>query len=99
MIDDNRAIFMFKDGSQAWESKDYIVQQERCESVSLENKVYPGKGSPNYGKDELWMNFSSYSAQKPISDRNDAIFQQFISNNVNDDLNKKSRVKKTKRKF
>lgn len=53
MIDDNRAIFMFKDGSQAWEAKDYLLQQERCESVSLENKVYPGKGSPNYGKDEL----------------------------------------------
>lgn len=53
MIDDNRAIFMFKDGSQAWEAKDFLIQQERCESVSLENKVYPGKGSPNYGKDEL----------------------------------------------
>lgn len=53
MIDDNRAIFMFKDGSQAWEAKDYIIQQERCESVSLENKVYPGKSNPNYGKDEL----------------------------------------------
>lgn len=53
MIDDNRAIFMFKDGSQAWEAKDFLIEQERCESVSLENKVYPGKGSPNYGKDEL----------------------------------------------
>lgn len=53
MIDDNRAIFMFKDGSQSWEAKDFLLQQERCESVSLENKVFPGKGSPNYGKDEL----------------------------------------------
>lgn len=53
MIDDNRAIFMFKDGSQAWEAKDFLLQQDRCESVSLENKVYPGKGSPNFGKDEL----------------------------------------------
>lgn len=53
MIDDNRAIFMFKDGSQAWEAKDFLVQQERCESVSVENKVYKGKGDPNYGKDEL----------------------------------------------
>lgn len=53
MIDDNRAIFMFKDGSQAWEAKDFLIQQDRCESVSLENKVYPGKDSPNFGKDEL----------------------------------------------
>ncbi|XP_031641205.1 LDLR chaperone boca-like [Contarinia nasturtii] len=53
MIDDNRAIFIFKDGSQAWKAKDYLIGQERCESVSVENKVYPGKGSPNGGKDEL----------------------------------------------
>lgn len=44
MVDDNRAIFMFKDGSLAWEAKDYLVQQERCESVSIENKVYDGQG-------------------------------------------------------
>lgn len=54
MIDDNRAIFMFKEGSQAWEAKDFLVTLDRCESVSVENKVYPGKGSPDYeAKDEL----------------------------------------------
>lgn len=52
MIDDNRAIFMFKDGTQAWEAKDFLVDQERCESVTIENKVYPGKFSGT--KDELW---------------------------------------------
>lgn len=51
MIDDNRAIFMFKEGSQSWEAKDFLVQQERCESVSIENKVYPGPNST--GKEEL----------------------------------------------
>lgn len=51
MIDDNRAIFMFKDGTQAWEAKDFLVDQERCESVTIENKVYPGKFSGT--KDEL----------------------------------------------
>lgn len=50
MIDDNRAIFMFKDGEQSWTAKDFLVEQERCESVTLENKVYEGK----FGKkDEL----------------------------------------------
>lgn len=54
MIDDNRAIFMFKDGSQAWAAKDYLVEQERCESVTIENKVYPGRASPDYTeRDEL----------------------------------------------
>lgn len=52
MIDDNRAIFMFKDGSQSWAAKDYLIEQDRCESVTIENKVYPGKGSPDYKKKE-----------------------------------------------
>lgn len=51
MIDDNRAIFMFKEGSQAWEAKDFLITQERCESVSIENKVY--NGLINGKKDEL----------------------------------------------
>lgn len=51
MIDDNRAIFMFKEGSQSWEAKDFLVQQERCESVSIENKVYPGPSTTT--KEEL----------------------------------------------
>jgi hypothetical protein len=45
MVDDNRAIFMFRDGSQAWEAKNFLVDQERCFSVTIENKVYPGKGN------------------------------------------------------
>lgn len=52
MIDDNRAIFMFKDGSQAWAAKDYLTEQDRCESVTIENKAYPGKGSADYKKKE-----------------------------------------------
>lgn len=50
MVDDDRAIFLFKDGAQAWEAKDFLVQQERCKGVTIENKEYPG----TYGqKDEL----------------------------------------------
>lgn len=51
MIDDNRAIFMFKDGAQAWAAKDFLVDQERCQSVTVENKVYDGKFAAQ--KDEL----------------------------------------------
>ena len=43
MIDTHRAIFMFRDGSQSWEAKDFLVQQEHVEEVNIENK-------PNYGK-------------------------------------------------
>ena len=45
VIDDNRAIFMFKDGALAWEGKDYLVTQDRVKEVTIENKVYPGKGA------------------------------------------------------
>jgi len=51
MIDTNRAIFMFKDGAQSWQAKDFLIDQERCESVTLENKQYEGKFSAK--KDEL----------------------------------------------
>lgn len=43
LIDEKRAIFMLKDGSKAWEAKDFLVDQERCEEVSIENKSYPGR--------------------------------------------------------
>ncbi|XP_022919656.1 LDLR chaperone boca [Onthophagus taurus] len=51
LVDDNRAIFLFKDGAQAWEAKNYLVDQEKCESVTIESKVYHGKFSDK--KDEL----------------------------------------------
>lgn len=50
MIDEDRAIFMFKDGAQAWTAKEFLVDQDKCESVTLENQVYHGK---MFGKDEL----------------------------------------------
>ncbi|RWS30615.1 uncharacterized protein B4U80_03085 [Leptotrombidium deliense] len=43
LVDDHRAIFMFKDGSQAWEAKDFLVEQPRMKEVMIENKAYPGK--------------------------------------------------------
>ncbi|XP_046451904.1 LDLR chaperone boca-like isoform X1 [Daphnia pulex] len=51
MVDDNRAIFMFRDGSQAWEAKNFLVDQDRCFSVTIENKIYPGKGNPENVKE------------------------------------------------
>lgn len=41
---------MLKDGSLAWDAKDFLVQQEHCKGVSIENQEYPGKFSK---KDEL----------------------------------------------
>lgn len=35
---------MLRDGSYAWEIKDFLVDQDRCADVTLEGQVYPGKG-------------------------------------------------------
>ncbi|XP_067634136.1 LDLR chaperone boca [Eurosta solidaginis] len=42
MVDDDRAIFLYKDGSQAWDAKDFLIKQPRCKGVTIENKEYPG---------------------------------------------------------
>ncbi|KAL2088984.1 hypothetical protein ACEWY4_015883 [Coilia grayii] len=49
VVGSNRAIFMLRDGSYAWEIKDFLVAQERCEDVTVEGQVYPGKAAK--GKD------------------------------------------------
>ncbi|XP_075549805.1 LDLR chaperone boca isoform X1 [Dermacentor variabilis] len=50
ILDDNRALFTFRDGSQAWEAKDYLIQQDQLETITIENKPYYGK---NAGDKEL----------------------------------------------
>ncbi|XP_050395777.2 LDLR chaperone boca [Patella vulgata] len=46
----NRAIFMLKDGGKAWEIKDFLIQQDRCLEVTIDNQNYPGKGAKNENK-------------------------------------------------
>ncbi|KAG5897810.1 hypothetical protein JTB14_011810 [Gonioctena quinquepunctata] len=43
LVDDDRAIFLFKDGAQAWTAKEYLTDQPECESITIESKVYEGK--------------------------------------------------------
>jgi hypothetical protein len=42
-VADDRSIFLFKDGSQAWDAKEFLIEQERCKEVVIENKSYYGK--------------------------------------------------------
>ena len=44
VVSDNRVVFTLKDGSKAWEVKEYLIQQERCLLVTLEGNDYIGKG-------------------------------------------------------
>lgn len=41
----NRILFMCRDGAQAWDVKDFLVQQDNCESVEIEGKTYYCKGA------------------------------------------------------
>uniref|UniRef100_A0A671SP89 LRP chaperone MESD n=1 Tax=Sinocyclocheilus anshuiensis TaxID=1608454 RepID=A0A671SP89_9TELE len=43
VVGSNRAIFMLRDGSYAWEIKDFLIAQDRCEDVTVEGQVYPRK--------------------------------------------------------
>ncbi|CAM4819501.1 unnamed protein product [Rotaria magnacalcarata] len=45
VIDDNRILFLLKDGSQAFEVKDFLVKQDRCKEVTIDNRPYYGKGA------------------------------------------------------
>uniref|UniRef100_A0A7N8X1T4 LRP chaperone MESD n=1 Tax=Mastacembelus armatus TaxID=205130 RepID=A0A7N8X1T4_9TELE len=45
VVGSNRVIFMLRDGSLAWEVKDFLVSQERCIDVTVEGQVFPGKAA------------------------------------------------------
>lgn len=34
---------MFKDGSQAWTAKEYLLEQDELKDVQLESQTYAGK--------------------------------------------------------
>jgi len=45
MIESNRAIFMVKDGANSFEVKDFLVKQERCAEVTIDQQTWKGKGA------------------------------------------------------
>lgn len=46
VISDDRAIFVFEDGSLAFEAKDYFLEQPELKEYAIDNKVWQGKGYP-----------------------------------------------------
>ncbi|XP_049573480.1 LRP chaperone MESD isoform X2 [Syngnathus scovelli] len=45
VVGSNRVIFMLRDGSLAWEVKDFLLTQEHCLDVTVEGQVFPGKAA------------------------------------------------------
>lgn len=43
VISPNRILVKLADGSYAYEVRDFLVQQDRCEKVTIEGQDYPGK--------------------------------------------------------
>uniref|UniRef100_A0A0N7ZAX5 Mesoderm development candidate 2 n=1 Tax=Scylla olivacea TaxID=85551 RepID=A0A0N7ZAX5_SCYOL len=64
MVDERRAIFMFKDGSQAWEAKDFLLEQKDLRECSVENKVYHGYYTPEGKKEKEEAYARKLEAQK-----------------------------------
>lgn len=52
IVGSDRAIFMLRDGSYAWEIKDFLIGQDRCADVTLEGQVYHGKGGGSQEKNK-----------------------------------------------
>lgn len=42
LVSDDRVIFLTKDGSYAWDIKDYLIQQPECLEVTFDNQKFPG---------------------------------------------------------
>jgi len=50
VINDDRILLVLTDGSQAYEIKDFLIKQERCKEVTIDNRVYHGKGATEEDK-------------------------------------------------
>ncbi len=45
MINDDRVLLVLPDGADAFEVKDFLIQQDRCKEVTIDNRPYYGKGA------------------------------------------------------
>jgi len=63
-VDEDRVIFMFKDGASAWEAKDFLIEQERCLEVQIEQRVYHGKHTELYKVEVAEMEAKKKSSKK-----------------------------------
>lgn len=46
IVADDRAIFLFEDGSLAYEAKEFLLDQPELKDYSIDNQVFHGKGYP-----------------------------------------------------
>lgn len=72
VISDDRAIFVFEDGSLAFEAKDYFLEQPELKEYAIDNQVWQGKGYPveypHAKKAERQTVIATDSIKKPVKD-------------------------------
>ena len=50
LVSDDSALFITNDGSLAWEMKEFLIKQDRCDYVKIDNETFNGK---RYYKNDL----------------------------------------------
>ncbi|XP_046544043.1 LRP chaperone MESD-like, partial [Haliotis rubra] len=69
VVGSNRVLFMVSDGAKAWDVKDFLVQQDNCEEVTIEGQNYPGKGAPKKADDKKKGDDKKTEKKKKKKDR------------------------------
>ncbi|XP_074862467.1 LRP chaperone MESD [Carettochelys insculpta] len=86
IVGSNRAIYMLRDGSYAWEIKDFLVNQERCADVTLEGQVYPGKGAEESEKVKNKTKPEKTKKKKDIDKKSNTLKEENRASKQRDDL-------------
>ena len=51
LLDDKTVLFQIMNGQQAYEARDFFVDQEGCYTVSLDSKTTYGRSHPDFGQE------------------------------------------------
>lgn len=86
IVGSNRAIFMLRDGSYAWEIKDFLVNQERCADVTVEGQTYPGKGAKEKEKGKNKTKTEKSKKKKETDKKPEAVQENNRASKPKEDL-------------
>ncbi|KAG9341338.1 hypothetical protein JZ751_019442 [Albula glossodonta] len=88
VVGSNRVVFMLRDGSFAWEIKDFLVAQDRCADVMVEGQVYPGKAvtEKNDKAEDKERNEINPKKRGKKSEKEEIIIENNRANKAREDL-------------
>ncbi|KAI1904140.1 hypothetical protein AGOR_G00002620, partial [Albula goreensis] len=88
VVGSNRVVFMLRDGSFAWEIKDFLVAQDRCADVMVEGQVYLGKAvtEKNDKAEDKERNEINPKKRGKKSEKEEIIIENNRANKAREDL-------------